>query len=71
LPRHFCRLLGLGCPKQAFAKIAALSDLIVASAARSAAMQRRVIDQTKQGQRRYTPDAYLGHSSQAQHIRHY
>jgi cobalt-zinc-cadmium resistance protein CzcA len=25
LPRHFCRLLGLGCPKQAFAKIAALS----------------------------------------------
>jgi hypothetical protein len=25
LPRNFCRLLGLGCPKQAFAKIAALS----------------------------------------------
>jgi predicted HicB family RNase H-like nuclease len=25
LPRDFCRLLGLGCPKQAFAKIAALS----------------------------------------------
>jgi type I restriction enzyme M protein len=27
LPRDFCRLLGLGCPKQAFAKIAALSVL--------------------------------------------
>ncbi|MGZ4956601.1 MAG: hypothetical protein ACXV8Q_15955, partial [Methylobacter sp.] len=27
LPRNFCRLLGLGCPKQAFAKIAALSAL--------------------------------------------
>jgi hypothetical protein len=25
LPRHFCRLLGLGSPKQAVAKIAALS----------------------------------------------
>ena len=25
MPRDFCRLLGLGCPKQAFAKIAALS----------------------------------------------
>jgi hypothetical protein len=23
LPRDFCRLLGLGCPKQAFAKIVA------------------------------------------------
>jgi DNA-binding NtrC family response regulator len=44
-------------------------DLIVASAARSAVMQRRVIDQTKQGHRRYTPAAYVGHSRQAQDIR--
>ena len=27
MPLDFCRLLGLGCPKQAFAKIAALSEL--------------------------------------------
>jgi len=44
-------------------------DLIVASAARSAVTQRRVIDQTKNGYRRYTPDAYAGHSRQAQEIR--
>lgn len=44
-------------------------DLVVASAARSAAIQRRVIDQTKQGHRRYSPDAYVGHSLQAQGIR--
>ncbi|NOT12234.1 MAG: sigma-54-dependent Fis family transcriptional regulator [Methylococcaceae bacterium] len=44
-------------------------DLLVASAARSAAIQRRVIDQTKQGHRRYTPEAYVGHSTQAQGIR--
>jgi predicted nuclease of predicted toxin-antitoxin system len=34
LPRNFCRLLGLGCPKQAFAKIAALSkdnDFVIIS----------------------------------------
>ena len=41
-------------------------DLVVTSATRSASMQRRVIDQTKQGYRRYSPDAYLGHSKQAQ-----
>ncbi len=44
-------------------------DLVVASAARSAVIQRRVIDQTKQGHRRYSPEAYLGHSQQAQAIR--
>ena len=44
-------------------------DLVVTSAARSASMQRRVIDQTKQGHRRYSPEAYVGHSRQAQGIR--
>jgi two-component system response regulator AtoC len=44
-------------------------DLVVTSAARSAAIQRRVIDQTKQGHRRYSPEAYVGHSQQAQEIR--
>jgi transcriptional regulator with PAS, ATPase and Fis domain len=32
-------------------------------------MQRRVIDQTKQGHRRYSPEAYLGHSQQARSMR--
>ncbi len=44
-------------------------DLVVTSATRSASMQRRVIDQTKQGHRRYSPDAYLGHSQQAINVR--
>ncbi|TAL48929.1 MAG: sigma-54-dependent Fis family transcriptional regulator [Methylovulum sp.] len=44
-------------------------DLVVASAARSAAIQRRVVDQAKQGYRRYSPEAYIGHSPQAQGIR--
>ncbi|MFA5982427.1 MAG: sigma-54 dependent transcriptional regulator [Methylococcaceae bacterium] len=44
-------------------------DIIVASAARSASIQRRVIDQTKQGHRRYSPEAYVGKSKQAQGIR--
>jgi DNA-binding NtrC family response regulator len=44
-------------------------DLVVTSAARSAVIQRRLLDQTKQGHRRYSPDAYLGHSVQAQNIR--
>ncbi|NOT86525.1 MAG: sigma-54-dependent Fis family transcriptional regulator [Methylococcaceae bacterium] len=44
-------------------------DLIVASAARSAAIQRRVIEQTKQRHRRYTPDAYVGKSEQARQVR--
>ena len=44
-------------------------DLLVASASRSAAIQRRVADQTKDRHRRYTADAYAGHSYQAQGIR--
>ncbi|MGZ5012584.1 MAG: sigma-54-dependent transcriptional regulator [Methylobacter sp.] len=44
-------------------------DLLVASAARSASIQRRVADQTKHRHRRYSPDAYVGHSLQAQGIR--
>ena len=44
-------------------------DLVVTSAARSASIQRRVIDQTKQGHRRYSPEAYVGSSRQAQGIR--
>lgn len=44
-------------------------DLIVTSAARSASIQRRVIDQTRQGHRRFTPHAYVGHSEQARQIR--
>jgi len=44
-------------------------DLVVTSAARSASMQRRVLDQTKQSHRRYTPEAYVGHSQQAQGVR--
>ncbi|MGZ4975573.1 MAG: response regulator, partial [Methylobacter sp.] len=41
-------------------------DLLVSSAARSASIQRRVADQTKHRHRRYSPDAYVGHSKQAQ-----
>ncbi len=44
-------------------------DLVINSAARSASMQRRVIDQTKQSHRRYSPEAYLGHSQQARSMR--
>ncbi|MCX7099894.1 MAG: sigma-54 dependent transcriptional regulator [Methylococcales bacterium] len=44
-------------------------DLIVTSAARSAAIQRRVIEQTKLRHRRYTPDAYVGNSGQARQVR--
>ena len=44
-------------------------DLVVTSAARSAIIQRRVLDQTKQEHRRYSPEAYVGQSPQAQNIR--
>ncbi|MGR9086184.1 MAG: sigma-54-dependent transcriptional regulator [Gammaproteobacteria bacterium] len=44
-------------------------DLVITSAARSASIQRRLQDQTKLGYRRYSPDAYLGHSRQAQEVR--
>lgn len=44
-------------------------DLIVTSAARSATVQRRVIEQTRQGHKRYAPEAYVGHSLHAQQVR--
>lgn len=44
-------------------------DLIVNSAARSAGIQRRVFEQTKQGHRRYSAEAYIGSSAQAQQVR--
>jgi two-component system response regulator AtoC len=44
-------------------------DLVVNSAARGAAIQRRVIDQTRQGHRRYSPEAYVGSSRQARNVR--
>ncbi|MDD5755410.1 MAG: sigma 54-interacting transcriptional regulator, partial [Methylococcales bacterium] len=44
-------------------------ELVITSAARSATMRRRVIDQTKQGHRRFSPEAFVGHSSQAQAVR--
>lgn len=44
-------------------------DLIVASAARSATVQRRINDQTQNSHLRYSPDAYVGHSPQAQTVR--
>ncbi len=44
-------------------------DLVMTSASRSASMRRRVIDQTKQGHRRYSPEAFVGKSSQAQAVR--
>lgn len=45
-------------------------DLVVASAARSAGAQRRLIDQALQRHRRYSPEAYVGHSAAAQQVRH-
>lgn len=44
-------------------------DLVVNSAFRSACIQRRVIDQTQQGHRRYSPEAYIGKSEQSRQIR--
>lgn len=44
-------------------------DLVIASAGRSAAIQRRVAEETRQGYRRYSPEAYIGHSEQARHVR--
>jgi DNA-binding NtrC family response regulator len=44
-------------------------DLVVASAARSAIAQRRLIDHASQRHRRYTPEAYLGSSSGAKQVR--
>lgn len=44
-------------------------DLVINSAFRSACIQRRVIDQTLQGHRRYSPEAYVGQSEQARQTR--
>ncbi len=44
-------------------------DLVIASASRSAVMSRRVIEQSLQGHRRYSPDAFVGHSEKAQAVR--
>ncbi|SJM89245.1 sigma-54-dependent transcriptional regulator [Crenothrix polyspora] len=44
-------------------------DLIVASAARGATIQRRISDQTKNSHLRFSPDAYVGRSPQAQTVR--
>ena len=44
-------------------------DLVIASASRSALMSRRVIEQSLQGHRRYSPEAFVGHSEKAQQIR--
>lgn len=44
-------------------------DLIVASVARSATMRRRVFDETKQGYRKYSPEAFVGQSAAARDVR--
>lgn len=44
-------------------------DLVVASAARNAGLQRRVIDQVQSRHRRYSPDAYVGGSAKALEVR--
>lgn len=44
-------------------------DLVITSASRSAAMSRRVIEQSLQGHRRYSVDAFMGHSEKAQEVR--
>ncbi len=44
-------------------------DLVIASASRSASMSRRVIEQSLQGHRRYSPEAFVGHSEKAQAVR--
>ncbi|TAN53824.1 MAG: sigma-54-dependent Fis family transcriptional regulator [Methylococcaceae bacterium] len=44
-------------------------DLVVASAARNAGLQRRVIDQTQSHHRRYSLEAYAGRSAKAQEVR--
>lgn len=44
-------------------------DLVLASAARSALAQRRLLDQAAQGHRRYTPEAFVGSSAASRQIR--
>jgi DNA-binding NtrC family response regulator len=43
--------------------------LVVASATRSANAQRRLLDQAQQRHRRYSPEAYVGHSEAARQVR--
>jgi DNA-binding NtrC family response regulator len=44
-------------------------DLVMASAARSALAQRRLIEQAELGHRRYSPEAFVGKSQAAQRVR--
>jgi two-component system response regulator AtoC len=44
-------------------------DLVAASAARSASIVRRVREQASAGHKRYSPNAYIGQSRQAQEVR--
>ena len=44
-------------------------DLVMASAARSALAQRRLLEQAEAGHRRYSPEAFLGKSPAAQLVR--
>jgi DNA-binding NtrC family response regulator len=44
-------------------------DLVMASAARSANAQRRLLDQAQQGHKRYSSEAFAGHSQAAQDVR--
>lgn len=44
-------------------------DLVITSASRSAAMSRRVIELSLQGHRRYSFEAFVGHSEKAQEVR--
>lgn len=44
-------------------------DLVIASAGRSASIQRRVAEEARQGYRRYSPEAYVGHSEKAKQVR--
>ena len=44
-------------------------DLVMASAVRSASAHRRLLDQAQNQHRRYTADAYIGHSAAARQVR--
>ena len=44
-------------------------DMVVASAGRSASAQRRLIEHAQQRHKRYSPQAFVGHSKAAQNVR--
>ena len=44
-------------------------DLVMASASRSALAQRRLLEQAEIGHRKFSPDIYLGKSTEAQRVR--